>query len=567
MAARAIGLDVGTHAVRAVELAFGKGRPVLQRVGQVALPPGAVIAGEVVDPPAVADALRRLWREVGFSSKAPIVGVANQRVVARLAEVPNMPEEELRSSLRFQVQDLIPIPMDDAILDFQIVEEVTGPEGQDQLRILLVAAHKDMVRSLLAALDGAGLSAARIDLIPFALVRALHDDLADLGEEPPQPGARGADAIIGIGAGVTNVVVHDRGLPRFVRSLSTGGNAITDAIATDQGIEPDEAEDLKRRTTDGGSSGDEAVARAERSIPAALRPILEEIRGSLDFHLSQSEAERLGRVLLTGGSSRLPGLADRLSGLLGVPVVHADALSLVELGETGLDDEVLDRSAEVLAVPIGLALSGEPIGRGERRITLLPPEIAAVRAERRQLTYVGAGVAALAALLLAVYLLRQGQVSDAEAAADAEEARTVELQQEIASLQDIAALEVEIADRRAGVTAALAGDVAWTRLLQEVATVLPNDVWLISFQGAAAADPVTGAAGTVSVSAMGFDQTSTARWLLRVSELRSISGLWVPSSTKSPATSGQELVTFSSSASLTQAAESDRLARYLDDDQ
>jgi type IV pilus assembly protein PilM len=565
MATASIGLDVGTHAVRAVEIAFGRGLPVLQKVGQVALPPGAVIGGEVVDPAAVADALRRLWREVGFSSKNPIVGVANQRVVARLAEVPNMPEEELRSSLRFQVQDLIPIPIDDAILDFQVVEEITGPDGQEQLRVLLVAAHKDMVGSLLTALDGAGLSAARIDLIPFALIRALHDGIADLGEEPNQPGARGTEAIIGIGAGVTNVVVHAQGLPRFVRSLATGGNAITDAIAADQGVEPDIAEDLKRHVGEG--SDDQAVARAERAVPSALGPILEEIRGSLDFYLAQAEAGRLARVLLTGGSSRIPGLADRLSGLLGVPVAHADPLATVERGATGLADDVLERSADVLAVPIGLALSGESLGREARRITLLPREIAVVREERRQLIGAGAGVAALVVLLLAIYLLRQGQVNDAEAAADAEEARTVELQQEIASLQDIAALEVEIGERRASVVATLEGDVAWTRLLQEVATVLPNDVWLTSFQGTAGADPTAGGLGTVQVSAMGFDQTSTARWLLRVSELRSVSGLWVPSSTKTPADTGQELVTFSSSANLTEAAESDRVQRYVEDDQ
>jgi type IV pilus assembly protein PilM len=172
MAGKVVGLDIGTHAVRAAEVSFGRGLPTLERFGQVALPFGAVSGGEVVDAAAVSSALRRLWKEAGLSSKKVVVGVANQRVVARTAELPAMPDAELRSALKYQVQELIPIPVDDAVLDHQVIERVTGDDGRETLRLLVVAAHKDMLRSLLAALEGAGLAAKRIDYIPFALVRA-----------------------------------------------------------------------------------------------------------------------------------------------------------------------------------------------------------------------------------------------------------------------------------------------------------------------------------------------------------------------------------------------------------
>ncbi|MEA3057128.1 MAG: hypothetical protein QOD30_2560, partial [Actinomycetota bacterium] len=124
---------------------------------------------------------------------------------------------------------------------------------------------------------------------------------------------------------------------------------------------------------------------------------------------------------------------------------------------------------------------------------------------------------------------------------------------------DVEALQADITTRRQTVATALTGDVAWTRLIQEVATVLPNDVWLTSFTGVRG---TLGVPGTVSFAAMGFDHTSTAHWLIRTGGLPSINGLWVPSSAKSTAGSGHSIVTFSSTAQLTTAAQSSRVSRF-----
>src|SRR5205823_727181 len=148
-------------------------------------------------------------REAGFRTRQVIVGVGNQRVVARQADLPEMSAEEMRSALQFQAQDLIPIPIEDAILDFQVLEHLHGTE-ENLVRILLVAAQRGMVESLLAALEGAGLTATMVDLVPFALMRSLAttslvDDLE-----------LSAQAIVCVGAGLTDVVVHQRGVPEFV---------------------------------------------------------------------------------------------------------------------------------------------------------------------------------------------------------------------------------------------------------------------------------------------------------------------------------------------------------------
>jgi type IV pilus assembly protein PilM len=556
--ARTIGLDVGTNAVRAVEVNLGRSGPVVERVGQVALPYGAVVAGEVVDAAAVAAALRRLWKEVGFSSRRVVVGVANARVVARVAELPDMPDAEIRSSLQYQVQDLIPIPLEDAALDYQVLERTAAFEGTGAtLRLLLVAAHRDMLRSLLAALEGAGLEAARVDLVPFALIRALYDESdLGLGDEADDPAHGLPQAIVGVGAGVTNVVIHERGLPRFVRTLPTGGNAVAEALSSELDLDLDTAEGLKRSLDTGhlvGPDGDRAVA----VVSSALSPVLDDIRGTLDYYVSSPEGGPLGRVVVTGGGARLPELCDRLESSLGVPVAHPAPLDGIALGNTGFPPEVLRAEADLLTVPLGLALSGEPVARGVRRITLLPAEVVERRAQRRQMSIAAAALAGLAVLLLGLFLLRNGRVADARQGADREEARTRTLQQQEGTFVRVEAIQADVAARRATAVAALSGDVAWTRVLQEIAGAMPNDVWLTSFDGQTDA---TSGARTITFSAMGFDQTSTARWIQRLEEVPLVDDVWVSSSASS-ADAGQPLVTFSSDALLTEAARSDRADR------
>jgi type IV pilus assembly protein PilM len=138
----AVGLDIGTSGVRAAELAFGKGPATLQRFGQVALPVGAVRDGEVADPQLVADAIKHLWSTAKFSSKRVVLGVANQKVIVRQVDLPWMPNDELRKSLPMQVQDFIPIPVEQAILDYHAIEEVNDGAGARALRVLLVAASR-----------------------------------------------------------------------------------------------------------------------------------------------------------------------------------------------------------------------------------------------------------------------------------------------------------------------------------------------------------------------------------------------------------------------------------------
>ena len=334
--------------MRAAELRFAKGGTTLERFGQVALPTGAVRDGEVIDVGAVAGAVRQLWAQAKFSSKRVVVGVANQKVVVRQVDLPWLPLEELRKSLAFQVQDFIPMPVEQAILDFHPLEEFQSESGTRMLRVLLVAASREMVRTALAAVEQAGLQPTMVDLTSFAVLRSQVTAGAGLDVE--------SEALVDIGASVTNIVIHQGGVPRFVRILLMGGGDITDAVAERLGVPDEQAEALKQATGVAAVPAQADSHPAVRAIESTCAAFVEEVRGSLDYYMAQPSAARVSRVVLSGGGSRLAGLVDRLASATRLPVNAASPMSRLAMGKTGLTDEQLAYVEPMATVPVGLAL-------------------------------------------------------------------------------------------------------------------------------------------------------------------------------------------------------------------
>ena len=390
-----IGVDVGSTAVRVAEVAAGE-VPVIVRAAQVPLPPGVVEAGEVRQPEVVAEALRELWSKAGVKSKQVHLGVGNQRVVVRELALPWLPEKELRDTLGFQVQEFIPMASDEAVLDFDPLGEM-DQGGRRMVRILLVAAHKPMVNALVEAALAAKLDPQGIDLTPFAVTRAVGagDDGLDLDSS-------GDEAIIDIGAQVTSICVHDRGVIRFVRMLPSGGRDITLALASVLGVDDETAERLKRGERFGGiadavpavaapADGAPAVPlpppadappvdtpptdtqpiETPRSVPGVLADptevrdlalaragsFVDEVRSSLEFYTAQMPNAQIERVLVVGGGSRLDGLLELLQERLPVPVDRGRLFERAK-SEIELSAEASAEAEAVLAVAVGLAIPG-----------------------------------------------------------------------------------------------------------------------------------------------------------------------------------------------------------------
>jgi type IV pilus assembly protein PilM len=352
MARTRIGVDVGSTAVRVAEVAVGD-IPVVVRAAQVPLPPGVVEAGEVRQPEAVAEALREVWAKSGVKSKQVYLGVGNQRVVVREIALPWLPEKELRDTLAFQVQEFIPMASDEAVLDFDPLGEL-DQGGRRMVRILLVAAHKGMIDALVEAALAAKLDPQGIDLTPFAVIRAVGT-----GDEGLDLDSSGDEAIIDIGAQITSISVHDRGVTRFVRMLPSGGRDITLALASGLGVDDDVAERLKR--------GEQVEVEGEGATPlpepAEIRELaltragsfVDEVRSSLEFYTAQMPNAQVGRVLVVGGGSRLDGLLELLQERLPVPVDRGRLFERAK-SEIELSAEASTEAEAVLSVAVGLAI-------------------------------------------------------------------------------------------------------------------------------------------------------------------------------------------------------------------
>lgn len=344
----AIGLDIGTSAVRAVQLSSGRNGAKIERLGQVLLPVGAVRDGEITDPDAVVDAIRALWSEWDLKGREVALGVANQQVVVRQVDLPYLPEKDLRESLAFQVQEYIPIPIEQALLDCAILEHFENAEGQRYSRVLVVAAQRLMVDAIVDVVNRAKLKPVLLDLDAFALLRSLAPEGAI--------DDRDGELLLDIGASVTNVIVHERGVPRFVRVLLMGGNQITEGLMTTQGLSHEEAEQIKASTGLTPPGAPAPQGEAARVVGERANRFIEEIRGSLDYYAAQTDAIAVHRVVLSGGGSLLPNLTESLSAALRLPVEHGHPLQYVGRGRTGLDDQQLADAEPFLAVAMGLAL-------------------------------------------------------------------------------------------------------------------------------------------------------------------------------------------------------------------
>jgi type IV pilus assembly protein PilM len=352
MARTRIGVDVGSTAVRVAEVAVGD-IPVVVRAAQVPLPPGVVESGEVRRPEAVAEALREVWAKSGVKSKQVQLGVGNQHVVVREIALPWLPEKELRETLAFQVQEFIPMASDEAVLDFDPLGEL-DQGGRRMVRILLVAAHKGMVNALVEAALAAKLDPQGIDLSPFAVIRAVGtgDDGLDLDSS-------GDEAIIDIGAQVTSICVHDRGVTRFVRILPLGGRDITLALASGLGVDDDVAERLKRGErveVDGEGATPLPEPREIRKLALTRAgSFVDEVRSSLEFYTAQMPNAQVGRMLVVGGGSRLDGLIELLQERLPVPVDRGRLFERAK-SEIELSAEASAEAEAVLSVAVGLAI-------------------------------------------------------------------------------------------------------------------------------------------------------------------------------------------------------------------
>ncbi|MFS2029619.1 MULTISPECIES: type IV pilus assembly protein PilM [unclassified Curtobacterium] len=348
MAKSIVGLDISSAAIRGVEVSDPHGsRPTVVRIAEVPTPDGSVSRGEVLEPNTVAGALKELWSIGRFRSRNVVLGMGNQRVLSRDLTVPKAPIAQVRQSLPFQVQDMLPVPVGAAILDFYPTSEGVSESGP-VLHGLLVAAVKDAVLANVKAAQQAGLNPAGVDLIPFAMTRALVS----------RPGHGGTIALIELGAETTSVVIALDGIPQFVRIIPTGGEDVTTRLATSLDIHRDQAELVKRHLGIAGSGRTADDMRAISVAQEAVGEVLSSLRNTINYYVNTRPTERVDRIVLAGGGARLAGLAQSLSEQTGLPVVVGDVFAGAALARSIDAADVSARGHDV-AVAYGLAIGSK----------------------------------------------------------------------------------------------------------------------------------------------------------------------------------------------------------------
>lgn len=308
MANRVVGVDFGHGVVRGVEIDDpGTRRQRVVGTGAVPLDPETVVSGEVRDPGAVASTLKQLWSKSGFRAKRVVLGMGNSRVLARDLQVPVRPLPQIREGLQFLVADLLPMPLENAVLDYYPIATTTDANGIAMYEGMLIAALKDVVLQNAKAVRLAGLELVGVDLIPFALVRTLAD-----------PGSPETTAFIDVGATTTIIVFATGGVPEFVRIVPIGGEDITRSLMELGQLSRDQAEQIKR-----------AVGLTADGVEARYRPVVElmiarsselmtSIRDTIQY-FSDTRSRRVAGIVLTGGGARLGHFAETVTAWSRVP--------------------------------------------------------------------------------------------------------------------------------------------------------------------------------------------------------------------------------------------------------
>jgi type IV pilus assembly protein PilM len=340
-----VGVDISANGLRAVELGgVSKARPTLLRHHSVALPPGAVNRGEVVEPRTVATALKQLWSTGGFTGKDVIIGIGNSRVLARDLSVPKASLKRIRESLPFQVQEMLPFPTEDALLDFYPINESVGENGP-VVNGLLVAAVKDAVLGNVNAIQLAGLHAVEVDLVPFALSRVLLRGA----------NAKGTTAVIDVGGNTTIVIVSTEGVPQFVRIISTGGDDLTNALSTRLNIPAENAETMKRTIGLSATTTSPEHTEVLRIMFELTSELVTSLRNTLSYFAGSRQGDVVSSIVLTGGGANLQWFAEALGEFTRLPVTRGNPLDTLDVSRR-IDSAGLQAQGGSLAVAIGLAL-------------------------------------------------------------------------------------------------------------------------------------------------------------------------------------------------------------------
>ena len=339
-----VGLDIGSSAVKAVELKGGgkAGYKVLAFASEP-VPPETIVDGAIVDGVAVADAIKRIFDSKKFKARDVVASLSGNAVIVKKIALPVMTEAELDESIHWEAEQYIPFDIQDVHLDYQVLDRGTSDPGKQTMDVLLVAAKRDKIDEYTGVIAQAGRTAVVVDIDAFAVQNCFE---VNYGLDA------GVTVLLNVGASAINVNIIAGDQSLFTRDISVGGNAFTDAVQREFGLSLEAAEAAKK-------------GQAVEGLPFEdVRPVLRttaesvalEIQKTFDFFKATTSSDRIDRIVLCGGGSRVDGFAEVIAERLGAPVEYLDPFKAVAIDATRLGIANLADVAPAAAVAVGLAL-------------------------------------------------------------------------------------------------------------------------------------------------------------------------------------------------------------------
>ena len=345
-------MKIGASQLAAARVS-NNGSAELLQVAREPLAPGIIVGGELRDPDALSEALSDFFAKHGLPKKGVRLGIANNRIGVRTFEIAGIEDQkQLANAIRFRAQETLPIPIDEAVLDYQVLGEGVDEDGQPTKRVLLVVAYRELIDRYVDACKKAGITLVGIDLEAFALLRALQAPQEGVGTD-----ASAALVVVAIGHERSTFAVSDGRVCEFTRVLEWGGSALNVAIARAVDAAPSEVEATKRALSlmdemvPDGITADQAKA-AREAMRRAIQTFARELVSSLQYYQNQPGSLGIGEIVLTGGTAHLPGLAGELERLIGVHVRVGDPLARMKVSKKVGQPEQIGS----LAVAIGLGI-------------------------------------------------------------------------------------------------------------------------------------------------------------------------------------------------------------------
>jgi type IV pilus assembly protein PilM len=336
-----VGLDIGSSAVKLVELKDAKGGGFrLVRTGIEPLSPEAIVDGAIMDASLVVDTVNRVISSLSVRNNDFGTSLSGHSVIIKKISLPAMSAEELAESIRWEAEQYVPFDINDVNLDYVVLE----PGGGDTMDVLLVAVKKDKIGDYTSVITQAGKTPVLVDVDAFAVQNAFEVNY------PVQPGR--VVALVNIGASVTNVNVLAGPNTIFWRDISFGGNQYTDAIQKQLSLGFDQAEALKK----GEASGEHSLQEILPILKSVSDDLAQELQKTFDFFGATTSTEKIDQLFIAGGCSRVVNLDRHLKERFGMPVEIMNPFRQIDVSGSAVSPEWLNENAPSLTVAVGLAV-------------------------------------------------------------------------------------------------------------------------------------------------------------------------------------------------------------------